>query len=738
MSLAALVLIVACITNITLGLFVLLRNPKSGLSRTFALITLTIVAWTLTNYFTDHASSLSLNSLFNRLAFLFGFQTIFYVAWFSLYFPRKRELSSRGKLLFGSLFIFGSIFSITDSVAGTVTKGDKGLVFTVGTLSPLYSLMLLGLIILIVRNLSISFRRLTGQEKNQAKLMIFGITTTSVLAIATNVVIPTLVSNWQSAKFGPLLTVIFVASTTYAIVKHKLFDIRLIIARSITYLLSLGTISLIFGTLVIGIGINLLGATHLTKIQQIFFIASALFLGLIFPPLKRFFDRKTNQFFYRDAYDTQAFLNNLNGVLASTIELGVLLRQSSEIVQDNLKPEFCEFSINRTDVNQLAIGSGEKLLTNNELEHIKEEIKLVHQRLIVTDELETSHRNIRKLLSGKNIAVIAKLTSRAHTTPEIGYMLLGYKKSGNPYNSQDLRNIEIIADELVIAVQNALRFEEIQAFNATLQAKINEATHRLRNVNEKLQALDETKDEFISMASHQLRTPLTSVKGYLSMVLEGDAGKITGDQRKLLDQAFISSQRMVYLIADLLNVSRLRTGKFVIESKPSNLAELVEGEINQLQETAKGRKLQLTYEKPANFPDLMLDETKIRQVIMNFVDNAIYYTPAGGHIKVKVSQTPESVEFTVTDDGIGVPKTEQHHLFSKFYRAGNARKARPDGTGLGLFMAKKVIVAQGGSIIFKSKEGQGSSFGFSFAKTKLKVPVRKTPEPEKALAPTSK
>jgi signal transduction histidine kinase len=157
----------------------------------------------------------------------------------------------------------------------------------------------------------------------------------------------------------------------------------------------------------------------------------------------------------------------------------------------------------------------------------------------------------------------------------------------------------------------------------------------------------------------------------------------------------------------------------VIEPKKTNLADVIEGEISQLKETAKGRDLELTFNKPKSFPELMLDETKIRQVIMNFADNAIYYTPQGGHIQVNLEDKGDTIEFTVVDDGIGVPKSEQHNLFNKFYRAGNAKKARPDGTGLGLFMAKKVVVAQGGSIIFKTQENKGSTFGFSFAKRAL-------------------
>jgi signal transduction histidine kinase len=97
----------------------------------------------------------------------------------------------------------------------------------------------------------------------------------------------------------------------------------------------------------------------------------------------------------------------------------------------------------------------------------------------------------------------------------------------------------------------------------------------------------------------------------------------------------------------------------------------------------------------------------------------VYYTPAGGHIEVHLVEKPQSIEFTVSDDGIGVPRHEQHHLFSKFYRAPNAKRARPDGTGLGLFMAKKVVIAQGGAITFRSQEGRGSTFGFTFAKSRL-------------------
>jgi signal transduction histidine kinase len=312
--------------------------------------------------------------------------------------------------------------------------------------------------------------------------------------------------------------------------------------------------------------------------------------------------------------------------------------------------------------------------------------------------------------SGIKTLYVIKLKVRRRL---VGLLVIGFDRSAHQIAPEETLQIDRLSETVGVALDNKLLFEENQR-----------VLRQLKESNNKLRALDEAKDDFISMASHQLRTPLTSVKGYLSMVLDGDTGEINPTQQQMLKQAFFSSQRMVYLIADLLNVSRLRTGKFLIETAPINLARIVAEEVDQLQDTAKARNLKLTCETPKGFPDLMFDETKTRQVIMNFIDNAIYYTPEGGHIEVKLLNKDHTIELRVTDNGIGVPKREQPHLFTKFYRAGNARKARPDGTGLGLFMAKKVVIVQGGSLIFDSHEGKGSTFGFIFSKHKLAVPKK--------------
>jgi signal transduction histidine kinase len=607
--------------------------------------------------------------------------------------------------------------------------------------SPFIGLFILHTIVSIgsgIFYLAKKYLRSQGMARNQFKFLILASSVLLVITPVTNFVVPNVFGNTFFTKLSPLYTLAFAGLIAYSMIKHRLLDFRLLVAKAFGYVLTIGLLAAVYTAAVFTVSSLLFSFEGITLTTQLLYTGSALLLGFTFQPMKKFFDKVSSRVFFQDSYDPQVFLDKLNRVLVSNIELEALLSKVAQMLNDTLKSEYTVFVIRETAyLDSRTIGSKNLALSKEEAQLLHSSVPTIRHRVIMADEMIESEENseLRKLLNNKNIAVLARLvTTLKYDVEGVGYLMLGPKKSGNTYTEQDTNLIRIIANELVIAIENALRFEEIEKFNATLQEKVDNATRQLRHTNDKLKQMDETKDEFISMASHQLRTPLTSVKGYLSMVLEGDAGDVPEMQQKLLNQAFVSSQRMVYLIADLLNVSRLRTGKFVIEAVQSNLAEVVEGEVSQLKETAAGRGLELTFDKPADFPVLYLDETKIRQVIMNFTDNAIYYTPRGGHITVKLEDKGESIEFTVNDQGMGVPKSEQPHLFSKFYRAENARKARPDGTGLGLFMAKKVIVAQGGSIIFHSQEGKGSTFGFAFPKAKLQLPPaeqpQQLPEPE--------
>jgi signal transduction histidine kinase len=271
-----------------------------------------------------------------------------------------------------------------------------------------------------------------------------------------------------------------------------------------------------------------------------------------------------------------------------------------------------------------------------------------------------------------------------------------------------------------VALENAKAFLEIKKFNVTLQERVDRATKNLQNANSQLKELDQAKDEFISMASHQLRTPLTTVKGYVSMLNDGDFGKLSNDQKKSIELALDGSNRMARLIDDLLNVSRMEAGKFYIDPIKVNLSQLINQEIEQLASLAKNNNVSLTGKISVDVPMMMLDENKTRQAIMNLIDNAIHYSEppkGGGKVQVLLSVKDEEIYFSVVDNGIGVPKDQQSKLFTKMFRAKNAKEVRPDGTGLGLYLVKRVVEDQGGKIVFESKPGKGSVFGF-------KIPIK--------------
>ena len=715
-----------------LGVLILLRNPKKVTNQTFFTLVIFTVMWMISSFYTDNAN-IEQRLFWAKLAFMFPVLVTYSLSFLFRVFPTAVGFKSSIITASTLLAVAGLFLSISNLVVADIIVIVGGTAIEPGPLYPVYILIIVSLLILSLTSLFKNHKALDKIQLTQTRLVASGFVAGFVWVLVFSLLIPMIDSSLNTPKYAPVGTIFFVGAIGYAILRHKLFDIRLAIARAIGYFLSILSVAIVFAFLAF-LAVNFLtdDDLKLPQSQQAILTLIAVALAFVFQPVKNFFDKLSNAFFYRDAYDPQEFFDELNKVLVSRVDVEPLLTGSAETIKKHLKTNFLTFYLRETQyIEKRYLGDNDQNFEEDDIEKISIHVSQIHKTLIVTDELEDEHAELSELLRRYDISAIARLvTTVKYDVAGVGYLILGPKRSGSPYSHGDVKVLEIVANELVIAIQNALRFEEIEEFNVTLQKKIDEATKKLRKTNEKLEEMDQTKDEFISMASHQLRTPLTSVKGYLSMVLEGDAGEIKPMQERLLSQAFTSSQRMVYLIADLLNVSRLRTGKFVIEKIRANLADIAEGEVAQLKETAASRSLELEYQKPDNFPDLMLDETKMRQVIMNFIDNAIYYTPSEGKITVELIDKDETVELMVHDTGMGVPKADQQHLFTKFYRAGNAKKARPDGTGLGLFMAKKVIIEQGGAIIFKSKEGEGSTFGFTLPKNKL-LPKTEEPQPKK-------
>ena len=277
--------------------------------------------------------------------------------------------------------------------------------------------------------------------------------------------------------------------------------------------------------------------------------------------------------------------------------------------------------------------------------------------------------------------------------------------------AKDCKEITNVEKEMMYALSDQAG---IVYRNLTYYEQVQKANKDLKHANIRLQKLDKAKSEFLSIASHQLRTPLTGIKGYLSMISEGDFGEVPPKIAKVVDEVFVNSDRLTRLVNTFLNVSRIESGRFTIEKKNIDLVNLVDSVVTNFIPTASKRNLELSLIKPKKLiPAVGIDNDKIKDVIINLVDNAIKYTPEG-NIEVHIEQVGDEVKVSVKDTGVGILKSEAKELFKKFVRGVGIAQIDTSGSGLGLYIAKKIIEAHDGKIWAESEgKGKGAIFGFN-------------------------
>jgi len=240
---------------------------------------------------------------------------------------------------------------------------------------------------------------------------------------------------------------------------------------------------------------------------------------------------------------------------------------------------------------------------------------------------------------------------------------------------------------------------------------------KLKTANKKLKKLDEAKTEFLSITSHQLRTPLSSIKGYLSMIIDGDFGKFTKHQNEALGRVYSEVERLIRLVQVFLNVSRIESGRLKIANIDFDMQKLIDDVIESLKQSAKNKGLKLIYKHGKEPLMYKGDPDKIKDVVVNLVDNAIKYTQKG-KIWVESYLKDEKLVVEVHDTGIGIESSYASNLFEKFSRAKGIAQIDASGTGLGLFIVKKIIEGHHGSIRAESEgKGKGTTFIFELPLT---------------------
>lgn len=234
----------------------------------------------------------------------------------------------------------------------------------------------------------------------------------------------------------------------------------------------------------------------------------------------------------------------------------------------------------------------------------------------------------------------------------------------------------------------------------------------LARANQRLAELDVAKSDFVSVAAHQLRTPLTGIKWSYTALLDPDTGSLNKDQKEIAEKGLSSITNTIDLVNDLLNVAHVEEGKTQFELKRQSIIPIAKKAIDSFKLIAEEKKIALSLKIPeeTGFPEANIDTDKMGLVIANMLDNAVKYTPNGGRIDFSISQEQGLIKIVIQDSGIGIPKSQKDRLFSKFFRADNAVGVQTSGTGLGLYMVKKIIDRHGGKIVVDSVEGKGTAF----------------------------
>lgn len=276
---------------------------------------------------------------------------------------------------------------------------------------------------------------------------------------------------------------------------------------------------------------------------------------------------------------------------------------------------------------------------------------------------------------------------------------------------QNFTNKILTAITLVLSVIGGYVLVKSVQLEVQRKEQLQDMTDKLAQANDQLRKLDNAKSEFISIASHQLRTPLTAIKGFVSLMLEGSYGEVPEKQREVLSKVNMSNERLITLVEDLLNLSRIESGRMEFNFNPVDMKKVCQEIYDTFAIRAKEKGLGLELKMPEeNLREVVTDRNKIREIISNLVDNALKYTPKGG-VVIKLTEDDQRMRVAVTDTGIGVPKNEIPYLFAKFSRGKDINRLNTGGTGLGLHVGKRMMEELKGMIWVESEgEGKGSTF----------------------------
>jgi signal transduction histidine kinase len=709
--------------NLVLGTLVIRRNPKSATHRFFGTLTFAFAIWATVNYISFTASDPTIVLLMVRLVMAFAIvQSVLFMLLLGT-FPRS-SLSINRKILSIILSVAALAFFVAlspllvesielRSNAAPLPQYSFGMaLFLPVALGSLIS----GVIWIIRRNL-----KAPHSERVQQRYLLIGLIITFALIVSLVLVLPLFYNNTTFIPDAPLFTIPFAIFTAYAIIKHRLMDIRLALARSLSFSFIVGGFLLVYG-LIFVFAVPVF--SEIVNVQEGIIAAIGALLSI---PIARWIRnglrRLTNRFLFQEQANYRAALVSIGRILSGTINIeevtDTLLNATSQVLHTRKTIIFLRDQDGQY-YKPTAASNSVGLNINIALDHplinhlqrspgpvVKDEITIMQEN---TRQNEHVHQldSVKRAMEWIDAFVVVPFFVDKELS---GFMLLGEKLTGEPYSGEDIEFLSALAPQAATTLENARLYKESLEFGKKLQEEVENATKELKFANSQLKQVDKAKSEFLSIASHQLYTPLTAIRGYLSMLIEGDFGKVTKDQKPIVDILMQSTLRLIELIKNLLDISRIESGRFELKLTSVDLAEMADNMVKNLLPNANAKKLKLTFHKaPKSVPHVAADEGRIRQVVLNFIDNAVKYTDQGT-VDVYVKQEGDNVVFSVTDTGKGISEEDIRKLFNKFTRVGGSDKYHTEGTGLGLYVAKQIVAEHHGDLDVQSPgTGKGSTF----------------------------
>ncbi len=701
--------IINAITGLILGLIVINQN-RNKVNISFTLFALSTTLWSIAYFMWQITGNETMAIFWIKVLTFFSVFIPFFYFYFTLYFLNIFEQYKYMLYLVNVLALFFALLSSTSLMVNGVSE-KMGFKFwpNPGIFYGYFILFFISLSLLSIIVLLIYSRKERGLRKKQIRYMVLGVGV-GFLGGLTNFFL------WYNIKIPPFANILvsfYVIVTFYAIAVYQLMDIKIIL-KKITVLVFTISFFIIFYIIISSI----FSKYYPCVLNEIDFLL--LFLSLLFfTAVKNYFYKFSNKYFFSPIYEKNKVINETSKKINFARDVHKVYISVCNIFEKSFHLK--AFAVLKYDkkrnVYTVEYNKGfkmnkRKIFKNNDILYkifIKENNPII-VKYVKRYYYNNSTKDVIDLLEKLKIRIFFPLNFKNKI---VGAMLLGEKETKEVYNTDDLYTIKAIGFQLNSTIEHAKLYKEMVERNKKMIEYMKIATEKLRNKKKKLERLDKTKNDFILLSSHQLRNPLFVIRGYLSMLIEGTFGKNNKIQEEQMIKMLKSSESLIRLIDDLLNVERLESGRLEFNFKKDNFDEMVYNVFDNLILNAKNKGIKLYLKKPKKpLPKIKMDQIKLNQVVVNLVDNAIKYTNKGS-VTISYKIIKNKLEFCVSDSGNGIGKGGFDKLFKKFSR-NTGQKLHVEGTGLGLFAAKKIIENHKGKIWAKSKGvNKGSQFYFT-------------------------